>query len=109
MKPTYLIIAILLGGLAFVYFTKDSGTSQLIKEKDRAFKKTLDSLQLKIDSIQKEKIAWMEFVSRSEQSAQKWENESRIWKSKYEKQKKHKTGIVSDRSYDSLINGLYPR
>jgi len=98
----WILVFILIAALVVIYIEVPSGHLQKQYEKDKAYQRTLDSLQVKIDSIQKEKVAWMEFVSKSEISAQKWENESRTWKSRYEKEKRNNRHFSTD-SVDSLL------
>ena len=78
MKPTYLIIAILLCVLAYVYFTKDSGTSQLLKEKDRAE-------QILIDSIHSIARRDLKLFSEMATKLDKMEGEKNYWKNKAQK------------------------
>ncbi len=95
----------LFGCVVLMYFHKDSGHEQSLIEKDKAYQRTLDSLQVKIDSIQKEKVAWMRFVTDSEQRANKLENEARVWKQRYEKETRNRRHF-NDADTDSLISAI---
>jgi len=99
----WILLFIVAIALVVLYIEKPAGYLIRQQERDKAYQKTLDSLAVKIDSIQKEKLAWMEFVSKSEQSAQKWENESRIWKSRYEKEKRGNRHFTNA-TVDSLLS-----
>ncbi len=98
----WILVFILIAALVVIYIEVPSGQLQREYEKDKAYQRTLDSLQVKIDSIQKEKVAWMRFVTDSEQRANKLENEARIWKSRYEKERRNNRHFSTD-SVDSLL------
>lgn len=106
----YILLLILAAGLLYMWLDKDSGRVQERQKLETVYK---DSIQLIRDSfntiITKKDYEFYLTFKRTQEAANRMEGEANHWKEKYNNEKKRKTGIVTDRAYDSLLTVLYPR
>jgi len=106
----YIAIVILLIALVVMWVETPAGYLQREYEREKLYKDSIEGIltYYERELVRKDSAAFKLFV-RTQEAANRWEGESNHWKEKYKDEKKRKTGIVTDRAYDSLLNDLLPR
>ena len=95
-----------------MYIRKPSGHQQEIERLERDIKKrqkAIDSAYQVIQLGNQREIALKLRYSLLQASNQKNEQEAEKNLKLYYDEKKRKTGIITDASYDSVLNSLYPQ
>jgi len=104
-KTVTVILFIVCIGLGWLFFNKPSGITQREIEMEAKYKAHEDSILAELDTVRSENIRWMEVVSKSERSAQRWENEAKTWKTRYNNEKNNNRHFT-DASTDSLLSAI---
>lgn len=102
----HILLLLLVAFLVFIYFHKASGYEQREKEKDKAFKNTIDSLKTAYeDSLHSRELFYLKSFSEAIKRSDFYEGEAIAYKRKYLNEKNsHRRFADADR--DSLISSI---
>lgn len=109
-RLTSILLAIALIGSLFLYFNKPSGHDREIlrlEKENQNIRHRLDSANRVINLSLQREIALRLRYDLVNKELIKRTSEVNDWTIKYHSQRKQKTGILSDKKYDSTLNALY--
>lgn len=105
MKYFSVIVFFLLVGLVVLYFSKESGHSREMREKEEQYKIRIDSIKAHYRELILEDSITFQHYADAKLEAERARNETTIWKRRYEHEKNNHRTFTSA-SIDSLLSKL---